>query len=217
MGRPTIIVTGSAGGIGRAIADSFPGCIEIDKHNCDLSNDSETRRFALKIRGPVKALINCAGGSLQSAYGDLDAWDKTFAVNVRAVFHLCSILRHEITEGGSIINITSMNAEVATPFNPAYIASKGALKMLTKAMALDWAQYGIRVNNVCPGYIHTNMTHQSWSDPEKSKVRTERTMLKRWGEPKDLIGICHFLVSDESSYITGADFVVDGGWLAKGI
>ena len=122
-----------------------------------------------------------------------------------------------MTEGGSIINITSMNAEVATPMNPAYIASKGALKMLTKAMALDWAQYGIRVNSVCPGYIHTNMTHKSWSDPEKSKIRTDRTMLKRWGEPKDLIGICHFLVSDESSYITGADFVVDGGWLAKGI
>jgi len=116
-----------------------------------------------------------------------------------------------------IINITSLNSELAFLDNPAYVAFKGALKQLTKSLALDLGKYGIRVNNVGPGYFRTNMTKKSWEDPEKNKARCDRTVLGRWGEPKDLAGTIIFLCSNASSYITGQDIYVDGGWLIKGL
>jgi NAD(P)-dependent dehydrogenase (short-subunit alcohol dehydrogenase family) len=89
--------------------------------------------------------------------------------------------------------------------------------MMSKAMALDLGKFNIRVNSLVPGYIHTEMTNSSFNDPKKSAVRSERTMLGRWGETKDLIGAAIFLASDASAYITGTDLIVDGGWTAKGL
>jgi len=120
-------------------------------------------------------------------------------------------------KSGSIINITSLNAELAFPNNPAYVASKGGLKMLSKALARDWGIYGIRVNNLGPGYIKTDMTEASFNNKTTRKEREERTMLGRWGEVDDLIGPCVFLASDASEYITGQDIYIDGGWLGKGL
>jgi NAD(P)-dependent dehydrogenase (short-subunit alcohol dehydrogenase family) len=118
---------------------------------------------------------------------------------------------------GSIINITSLNSEQAFPENAAYVSSKGALKQLTKSAALDLGKYNIRVNNVGPGYMRTAMTMKSWEDPVKNKQRKEKTALNRWGTPSDLIGACVFLASNASSYVTGQDLYVDGGWLIKGL
>ena len=88
---------------------------------------------------------------------------------------------------------------------------------MTKSAALDLAKYNIRVNNVGPGYFKTEMTKGSWEDPARRKQRTDKTALGRWGDPKDLVGILIFLTSNASSYITGQDIYVDGGWSIKGL
>ena len=84
-------------------------------------------------------------------------------------------------------------------------------------MALDLGKYGVRANNIGPGYFRTNMTKKSWNDSKLNKQRKDKTILGRWGKPDDLAGIVVFLASDSSSYITGQDIYVDGGWLTKGL
>jgi len=118
-------------------------------------------------------------------------------------------------KAGSIINITSLGAELAFPNNPAYQISKAGLRQFTKAIARDWGESGIRANNICPGYIKTTMTAKSFSNEELNKQRKNYTLLKRWGLSKDLLGPAIFLISEASSYITGTDIYVDGGWTAN--
>ncbi|MBA7589844.1 5-keto-D-gluconate 5-reductase [subsurface metagenome] len=112
---------------------------------------------------------------------------------------------------------SSLGAELGFPNNPSYIASKGGLKQLGKAMAVDLSEYNIRVNNVCPGYFKTDMTRKSYNDPHLREARNKRIMLGRWGNPRDLVGPCIFLASEAAAYITGIDLFVDGGWIAKGL
>jgi NAD(P)-dependent dehydrogenase (short-subunit alcohol dehydrogenase family) len=209
------IVTGSAGGIGKAIYEALDGeVLGIDKHNCDLTRWSKVRQFLADIQH-VSVLVNCAGVSLKGGYGDPDYWDNTFKVNVTAPYWLASCLKDRMA-GGSIINVTSLNAHFGFPGNPAYVASKSALLGLTRAMAVDFAYLGIRVNAVCPGYIRTAMTEESYADPDKYSIREDRTLLG-WGNPQDVVGAVKFLASPESEYITGAEIVVDGGWSVKGL
>ena len=118
---------------------------------------------------------------------------------------------------GSIINITSLGAERAFPNNPSYIASKSGLKMLTKFYAKSLGRYGVRANNVGPGYIVTEMTKKAYFDLQTKQAREKHTFLGRWGKPEDLVGVCVFLASDASSYITGQDIYVDGGWNSNGL
>jgi short-subunit dehydrogenase len=120
-------------------------------------------------------------------------------------------------KNGSVINITSLGAQQAFPKNPAYQISKAGLRQLTKAFARDFSKYGIRFNNLCPGYIKSGMTIKSYKDPTAKKIRSERMLLNRWGKPSDLVGPAVFLLSEASDYITGTDIYVDGGWIAKGI
>ena len=119
--------------------------------------------------------------------------------------------------GGSIIHVTSINAELAWPGNPAYVTAKAALRLLTKCVARDFGARGVRANNLCPGYVHTRMTAASYMDPAKNEERRSRTMLGRWGEPGDMVGPALFLASDASRYVTGIDLHVDGGWSAMGL
>ena len=119
--------------------------------------------------------------------------------------------------GGSIINLTSIGAEQGFPNNPAYCASKGGLKQLTKALAYDWGKYGIRVNNLVPGYTNTPMNKKSWNDQSLRNKRASSTVLNRWAESEEMVGPAIFLASDASSYVTASDLVVDGGWIAKGL
>jgi NAD(P)-dependent dehydrogenase (short-subunit alcohol dehydrogenase family) len=142
------------------------------------------------------------------------------AVNLHAAFQLATMAARVMKkqpQGGVIINITSLGAMLGFPNNPAYVASKGGLRQLTKAMAYDLSRYNIRVNNICPGYMRTDMTRKSYQDQEIKAERDRRIMLGRWGKPEDLVGPCIFLASEASSYITGIDLPVDGGWLAKGL
>ena len=177
---------------------------------------------SFKKHKKIDVLINNAGISLPNVtrgFYPKKNWDETLAINLSAAFHVSqTVIKYMIkTSKGSIINITSINAEFAFPNNPAYVASKGGLKMLGKALAKDCGKYGIRVNNLGPGYIKTEMTMKSFNDKNKRTARENSTMLGRWGEVDDLLGPCIFLASDASSYVTGQDIYVDGGWSSNGL
>lgn len=239
-----IIVTGGGKGLGNTVAinmaqrgsfvysldKKFPEQVskELSKNlfqkKCDITNKTN---FELLIKNiflqhdKIDVLFNIAGIGLKKTnlfYSSSD-WEKTLKVNLTAPFN-CSqtVIKYMMkTKSGSIVNFTSINAELAFPNNPAYVASKGGLKMLSKSLAKDWAKYGIRVNNIGPGYFRTDMTKNSYENKILRKKRTERTMLGRWGNKDDIVGSCIFLASDASAYITGQDIYVDGGWLANGL
>lgn len=121
------------------------------------------------------------------------------------------------TKYSSIINITSIGSVQGFSNNSGYVSSKGGLRMLTKALAIDYSKKNVRVNNIVPGYIHTDMTNKSFLDKKKNNQRLARTILERWGSAEDIASAAIFLSSKASKFITGTDLIVDGGWLAKGI
>ena len=220
-----IIVTGSSGGNGSAISDGLEKCGAIvvrgdlpkydvtDKKCLDLLVEK-----ALSHNKGINGLVNCAGVTYVNdlfEYTDED-WDNTYKVNLKAPYELSRrVAKHMKEKGGSIVNITSLNSELAFPNNPAYVSMKGGLKQLSKSLALDLGKYNIRVNNIGPGYIKTNMTKNSWKN--RRQEIEDRTIFGRWGEPSDLIGTVIFLLSSASDYITGQDIYVDGGYLVKGM
>jgi NAD(P)-dependent dehydrogenase (short-subunit alcohol dehydrogenase family) len=169
----------------------------------------------------IDILVNCAGVTFGSPSEDYSEklWNKTFNINLNAVFRITKLVAKQMIKQrfGNIINITSIGAVLGFPNNPAYQASKGALQQLTRAWACDWAKYNIRVNNLCLGYFKTAMTEKSYSDPKIHELRANRCMLKRWGDPEDLAGPAIFLASDASSYMTGNDLIIDGGWIRTGL
>ena len=178
--------------------------------------------FVLKNEGRIDILVNNAGITAvqPSEEHTEENWDKVLLINLKVPFLLSQAVARAMIEkgaGGSIINVTSLGAELGLANVPGYTASKGGLKQLAKTLAFDWAKHHIRVNNIGPGYMKTNMTRGSFGNPELKKSRDDRMMLARWGEPNDLAGPAVFLASDASSYITGQDIYVDGGWLAKGV
>jgi NAD(P)-dependent dehydrogenase (short-subunit alcohol dehydrogenase family) len=122
-----------------------------------------------------------------------------------------------LKKNASIINISSISSYFGFPNNPGYVSSKSGLSGLTRSLAYDFSKKNIRVNNIVPGYIRTEMTKKSFNNKKLFNLRKSSTLLNRWGNPKDIIGACTFLVSSSSSYITGADIVIDGGWSVKGI
>jgi NAD(P)-dependent dehydrogenase (short-subunit alcohol dehydrogenase family) len=197
------------------VASAFPA---------DLTQRDEREalvRFANKTTGRVDILVNNAGITLPHDALDYseESWERTYQINLKAPFALSQRVARDMVKRkrGAIINITSLNAEMAFPDNPAYVACKGALKQLSKSMALDYGPHGVRVNSIGPGYFRTDMTKRSWADPEKRAARSGRTVLGRWGKPGDLAGAVIFLASDAASYVTGQDIYVDGGWLIKGL
>jgi len=233
------IVTGSGRGIGLEIATGFykygakviridcnlkkHKLYKFDDYKIDLTKQKLVTRCLNEIRqryGRIDVLINNAGVTTNSInFYDEKILKETLSVNLVAAYNLsnkvCKIMSKR--KKGSIINITSLAAERGFKGNPSYQVSKAGLKQLTKALACDWGEQNIRINNVCPGYIKTPMTMKSFKSPKLKKIRDARMILKRWGQPKDLVGPCIFLASDSSSYITGSDIFVDGGWLAKGL
>lgn len=177
--------------------------------------------FAEEATDGVDVLVNNAGVTLPHealSYPD-ESWRRTLDIDLGVPFRLSRAVAQRMKERGrgSIINITSLNSELGFADNPAYMAAKGGLKQLTKSLAYDFGRYGLRANNIGPGYFKTDMTKGSWGDPEKRKARSDRTLLGRWGDPSDLAGTVIFLASDASSYITGQDIYVDGGWMVKGM
>ena len=223
-GAEVLLVDVQEEGLDRAVHELRSQGLKADGFRCDLSEEAEIENLASHVSRETEGrgiLVNNAGITLPGGFLDypLERWERTYRVNLRAPFLLSQRLTPvlERTSEGVILNVTSINAELAFPDNPAYVAFKGGLRQLTKAMALDLWKYGIRVNAIGPGYIRTAMTKGSWENAEKRAARQEKTILGRWGEPSDLVGAAVFLCSRASGYVTGQDLYVDGGWLAKGL
>ena len=175
---------------------------------------------ALRTFGRIDILVNNHGTTFRAPACEYPTaeWDRVMEVNLRSVFLLTTRVAREMIaagRGGKIINIASLLSEIGVPLVPPYAASKGAIRSLTKAWAVEWAQYRINVNAIGPGYFRTEMTEPLFHDPERSRIVMERVAIKRWGDPKDLKGAVVFLASPASDYVTGQVLYVDGGWLAK--
>lgn len=189
---------------------------------CDISQRREVDAMVVKCTnqlGGLDTLVCSAGISAVNAFLDIteDEWDRVIDVNLKGQF-LCgqAAARHmKDNGGGSIINITSQLCEVAQPNCVHYTASKGGGKMLTKAMAVDLAPFGIRVNAIAPGLTNTNMTRLDTEDgwAENSQFIPHIPM-GRPARPEEMVGAAVFLASEESSYVNGATLIVDGGYLA---
>lgn len=235
IAKRVVVVTGATSGIGRALACGLHelGAVVVacgrspeglaalplppgQRVQCDQTVPAQIDAFITDTWSRfsrIDGLINCAGVTA-------DTWENTIETNLTGAYRMTRAVVEKMLENGiagSIVNVTSIGAHQGFPDNPQYVASKGGLRALTRALALDVGPSGIRVNNLCPGYVRTPMTEQSFQDSEKHRARSDRTCLGRWGQPGDLVGPAAFLISDASVYMTGADLVVDGGWLARGL
>lgn len=170
-------------------------------------------------QGPIDILINNAGIHRRSPLMDMTAeqWDAVISTNLSSAFTVGRAVARAMSERhhGVIINITSINAEAARPSIGNYVAAKGGLDALTRAMATEWGPHGIRVNAIAPGYFITDMTRPLVEDPEFDRWVRGNVPLGRWGDPKDLIGAAVYLASEASGYVTGRTIHVDGGWRAS--
>ena len=170
--------------------------------------------------GKLDVLVNNAGISVQGRLEDttLEAWNRVMAVNATGVFlgSRAAIPAMRAAGGGSIINISSQLGLVGMPeSSPPYQASKGAVRLLTKLTALQYAGERIRCNSVHPGPIVTPMTERRRADPAIYKRMTDRIPLGRYGEADEVAYGVLYLASDEAAFVTGSELVIDGGWTAQ--
>ena len=242
------IVTGAGGGIGAAIVERFAaeGAAvvaadvdgerlrgvaeraggEVSWQRCDVSDSEQVRLLvatAVERYGRLTTMCNNAAVSIPGSVEEVseEDFDRTIAVNLRGVFLGC---KHAVPAllaggGGSIVNTGSVNSLVAEPFLTAYVASKGGVLMLTKAVALDYATRGIRCNCICPGWVDTPINH-----PHAERMGgldgvleslPEWQPIGRQGYPEEIAAAALYLASDESAFMTGSAFVIDGGMTAR--
>ncbi len=236
----TVLVAGASKGIGLAIAKGLTQAgatvigfsrsapkdtaLEFSYQTCDIRQPETFTRLVtrcVELHGSVDAYFHVAGITLPSTglIQDIPSFEQTLNANLSSAYACCATVGQVMLQQrrGSIVTVTSIGSLLAFPGNPGYLASKGGLRMMSKAMARDLGKSNVRVNCLVPGYIHTDMTNSSYSDPQKFVERADRTILGRWGDVADLIGAAVFLASDASAYVTGTDLIVDGGWTAKGL
>jgi NAD(P)-dependent dehydrogenase (short-subunit alcohol dehydrogenase family) len=175
---------------------------------------------ALAKHGPFDVLVNAAGLARHAPALDTtpEDFDAAMALNLRAAYFLTrEVARALIAAGrpGSLINVSSQMGHVGGPDRAVYCANKHALEGMTKAMALEWAPNGIRVNTLCPTFIRTPLAEQTLKNPERRAWILSKIKLGRVGEIEDLMGPVIFLASDASAMVTGTHLIVDGGWTAE--
>jgi 2-deoxy-D-gluconate 3-dehydrogenase len=174
---------------------------------------------ALENFSKIDILINNAGIIRRTPainFSEKD-WDDVMYLNSRVVFFLSQAAAKDMMKRkyGKIINVASLLSFQGGIIVPSYSASKGAVVQITKALANEWAKYGININAIAPGYMATNNTKALREDPVRSKSILDRIPAERWGTPDDLQGAAVFLASKASDYVNGHVLVVDGGWLAR--
>lgn len=175
-------------------------------------------KHAIGTYGRIDVLMNNAGVVINAKAEEMtDAqWDHVVRVDLDGVFKCCrAVGAHMIkTGGGTITNLASMSGTISNHPQPqcSYNAAKAGVIMLTKSLAGEWAPHNIRVNSISPGYMKTEMTKGGREDEELYPVWIENTPMKRCGEPKELAGLALYLASDASSYMTGTDVIIDGGY-----
>jgi len=191
--------------------------LEQDVTNADRWTEvvaEAERRF-----GKLDILVNNAGLLILKPVDATtdEEWDLTHAINAKGAFLgiRTVVPAMQRAGGGSIVNISSIYGVVGAPSAAAYEASKGAVRLLTKASAVDLAKYGIRVNSVHPGVIETPMTTELLATPESTRAVLSTTILDRPGKPEEVSNVVLFLASDEASFVTGAEYLVDGGYTAQ--
>ncbi|MGC8470171.1 MAG: SDR family oxidoreductase [Acetobacteraceae bacterium] len=169
--------------------------------------------------GALDILVNNAGVQYRAPLADypLDAWQRLLATNLTSVFLVGqAVARHMIARGrGRIINLCSVQSELSRPGIAPYAATKGAVKMLTRGMATDWARFGLQINGLAPGYFKTELNAALVADREFSAWLASRTPAGRWGEVEELVGAAIFLASDAASFVNGHILYVDGGITAS--
>ena len=239
-----VVLTGGATGLGSGMAEGFAkegaSVVIIDINTrldetveqlnnfasvygikTDISS-AENRENAFKEAisklGGIDILVNCAGIQKRhfSEEFPLADWDKVIEINLTAVFHMCQLAGREMLKSGKgkIINVASMLSFFGGYTVPAYAASKGGVAQITKALSNEWAQKGINVNAIAPGYMATDMNTAIINDKLRNEQITGRIPAKRWGTPDDVKGTVLFLASEASDYISGAIIPVDVGYLS---
>jgi len=240
--RKRVVISGASSGIGLAAArmlaaDGAEVCLVARRAEplaglatdlggrtwaqaCDVADPAAVKALAAAVRGrwgALDGLVNNAGIAVMASLADTSdaAWDETFAVNVRGPFLLCRELGPLLAggEGAAVVNVSSTLADKAIPGMAAYNASKAALNQLTRSLALEWAP-AVRVNAVMPGVVDTPIHATRGLSPEQVQSMGGIHPLRRIGRPEDVASLIVFLLSDASSWVTGAVIPVDGGMLA---
>ena len=220
-----VLVTGGASGIGtatcRVLADADWDVVAADVTAADgvipldVTDEAAWDRV-LDDAGPLAGLVNCAGIRSRGSIVDteLDDFERHLRVNVLGTWLGIRgfLRRHRAGTQGAIVNLSSVNAEIAVPDQAHYVASKGAVSALTRAAAVEAAPLGVRVNAVAPGPVRTPMTAERLGNPEQAAWLDARVPMGRVAEPGEIAEVISFLLSDKASYITGEVLFTDGGW-----
>lgn len=188
----------------------------FDVTNQDII-DTEIKKIENEI-GTIDILVNNAGINHREPLEEIseENWQRVIDINLNGAFRVSKAVAKGMIKqkSGKIINICSMQSEISRPTIAAYAASKGGIKMLTRAMAVDWAKHGIQINGIGPGYFKTEMTKALYEDTKFDSWLCARTPSNRWGDPEELIGALIYLSSSASNYVNGQILYVDGGLLA---
>ncbi|ABR63097.1 SDR family NAD(P)-dependent oxidoreductase [Sinorhizobium medicae] len=181
--------------------------------------DLEATEAAVAAERPFQVLVNSAGIARHGPAADTapEDFDAVFGLNVRGAYFLTrAVAKGLIAAGqpGSLINISSQMAHVGGIDRAVYSATKHAVEGFTKSMAIEWGPAAIRVNTICPTFIRTPLTKQTFSKPERVQWITEKIKLGRLGRVEDIMGAVTYLASDASAMVTGTALMVDGGWTA---
>jgi NAD(P)-dependent dehydrogenase (short-subunit alcohol dehydrogenase family) len=201
-------------------ADQLEGAIALGADVTDAADLEQMVATAVARLGGLHNAVTCAGIEIGGHALDVEAetFRRIIDVNLTGSFltaQAAARAMRDADHGGSIVLIGSLNSQAALPGASAYVASKGGVLMLGKALALDLAPHGIRVNIIGPGVTDTPMSAATLADPDKSAVFLERIPLGRAADPAEIGRAAAFLTSEDASYVTGAFLPVDGGWLAR--